>query len=218
MPSMAARRSASIVSWGNWASASAISSARSRWAPSATISVSSPIASASSASTMRPVRIMSSARPSPTIRGSRWVPPSISGTPKRRSVKPSFDPSAAIRRSHHSASSSPPARHQPPMAAIVGFVGVSRVKPSGPSARSRRDTNVSIAFRSAPGAERHAARAGEDHHARVVVGLEPLVGVGQLGGRGPVDRVAALLAVDRHDRRGAAALVGHRHAATLPSG
>ena len=46
-------------------------------------------ASASSASTMRPVRIMSSARPRPTMRGSRWVPPSISGTPKRRSVKPS---------------------------------------------------------------------------------------------------------------------------------
>ena len=53
--------------------------------PRATTSVSSPIASASSAPTMRPVRIRSSARPRPTMRGSRWVPPSISGTPQRRS-------------------------------------------------------------------------------------------------------------------------------------
>ena len=84
------------------------------------------------------------------IRGSRWVPPSISGTPKRRSVKPNVDPSDAIRRSHQSASSMPPASAQPSTAAIVGFDGVSRVKPSGPSARSSRGANVSIAFRSAP--------------------------------------------------------------------
>ena len=82
--------------------------------------------SASSASTMRPVRIMSSARPSPTMRGRRWVPPSISGTPKRRSVKPSLASSVAMRRSHQSASSSPPARHQPEIAAIVGFGEIRR--------------------------------------------------------------------------------------------
>ena len=84
-PSIAERRSESIVSCGKPASASAISIARSRWPPSATISVSSPQSSASSASMIRPVRIRSSARPSPTIRGSRSVPPSISGTPQRRS-------------------------------------------------------------------------------------------------------------------------------------
>ena len=71
----------------------------------------------------------------PTIRGSRWVPPSISGTPKRRSVNPSLAVSVATRRSHQSASSSPPARHQPEIAAIVGFEARSRVKPSGPSGR-----------------------------------------------------------------------------------
>ena len=38
----------------------------------------------SSAGTLRPVRMSSSARPWPTIRGSRTVPPSISGTPQRR--------------------------------------------------------------------------------------------------------------------------------------
>src|SRR3954468_192034 len=150
MPSMAARRSASMVSCGKRASASAISSARSRCCPAGTICVRRPIASASSAGTRRPVRMMSSARPSPPSRGSRWVPPSISGTPKRRSVKPSVDPSAAIRRSHQSASSLPPATHQPPIAAIVGLEAIRRVKPSGPSSLNRRGPNVSRAFRSAP--------------------------------------------------------------------
>jgi hypothetical protein len=56
----------------------------------------------------------------------------------------------AIRRSHQSASSRPPARHQPEIAAIVGFVGVSRVKPSGPSGRSIRGPSDSMFFRSAP--------------------------------------------------------------------
>ena len=55
------------------------------------------------------------------MRGSRCVPPSISGTPKRRSVKPKRALGVATRRSHHSASSKPPARHQPDTAAIVGF-------------------------------------------------------------------------------------------------
>ena len=45
----------------------------------------SPQDCASEASMMRPVRISSRARPMPTTGGSRWVPPSISGTPQRRS-------------------------------------------------------------------------------------------------------------------------------------
>ena len=36
------------------------------------------------------------------------------------------------------------------IAAIVGFVGVKRVKPIGPSAAIKRPVNVSVAFRSAP--------------------------------------------------------------------
>ena len=89
----AARRSASIVAWGTLARPSAISSARSSAAPAGTISVTRPIAPASAASTMRPVRMRSSARPMPTMRGRRCVPPSISGTPQRRSGKPSLEPS-----------------------------------------------------------------------------------------------------------------------------
>ena len=68
-----------------------------------------PMASASSAFTGRPVRIMSSARPWPTIRGSRTVPPSIRGTPQRRQNTPNTALAEATLRSHHKASSRPPA-------------------------------------------------------------------------------------------------------------
>ena len=67
------------------------------------------------------------------------------------------------------------------------------MKPIGPSALSRRATKVSVAFRSAPAQNDDAARAGEDHHARVVVGLEAQVGLVQGRGRGAVDGVAPVL-------------------------
>ena len=206
-PSSSARRSESIVSWGKAASASAIASARATCSPAATTSVTSPMRSASSTSTMRPLRRRSSARPLPTIRGSRCVPPSISGTPKRRSVKPKRALGVATRRSHHSASSKPPARHQPEIAAIVGFGEASRVKPSGPSGRSSRGPSVSSAFRSAPAQNASSPAAGQHEHARLVVGDEAPEGLVQrLGGRA-VDRVAALGPVDRDERGGAGALV-----------
>ena len=138
------------MSWGKAAIASAIASARATCSPAATRSVTRPKRSASSTSITRPEIVRSSARPLPTIRGSRCVPPSIRGTPKRRSVKPKRALGVATRRSHHSASSKPPARHQPETAAIVGFGDASRVKPSGPSGRSSRGPSVSSAFRSAP--------------------------------------------------------------------
>ena len=105
----------------------------------------------------------------------------------------------AIRRSHHSASSSPPARHQPEIAAIVGFGEVTRREAERPArvVQPRREglDRLQVGSR----AERHAARAGHDEHARVVVGLEAVVAVGQQLGGGAVDRVAPLLAVDRED-------------------
>src|SRR5881227_1517786 len=55
-----------------------------------------------------------------------------------------------IRRSHQSASSSPPARHQPEIAAMVGFDGVRRVNPIGPAGSPSRGAKLSIALRSAP--------------------------------------------------------------------
>ena len=164
---------------------------------------------------MRPVRIISRARPIPTIRGRRWVPPSISGTPNRRSVKPSFASSVAIRRSHQSASSSPPARHQPEIAAIAGFDGVSRVNPSGPSGkwesqRLRVDAvlgGLGERLQVGARAERLGAVAGEDERARLVVGLEAVERLAQRKRGGGVDSVPALGTRDREDRCGADTLV-----------
>src|SRR5205823_13158962 len=56
-------------------------------------------------------------------------------------------------------------------------------------------------------AEAHAAGAGEDQDAGLVVGDELAVALAQALGRRAVDGVAALLAVDGEDRRGADALV-----------
>ena len=65
------------------------------------------------------------ARPVPTSRASRWVPPAagqhrqvVSGRPKRAV-------SAAIRMSQAIASSQPPPRANPLTAAIVGFSNAS---------------------------------------------------------------------------------------------
>ncbi len=92
------------------------------------------------------------ARLAPIRRGSRTVPPSISGTPQRRQNTPNTAVSSATRRSHHSASSSPPATACPATAAITGFDSRSRVGPIGPSpsgsVRLRR--SVATAVRSAP--------------------------------------------------------------------
>src|SRR3954452_21389282 len=159
MTSSSARRSLSIVGCGWEAIVSAISSARATWRPGSTTSLTRPISSASAARTSRPVSTRSSARPVPITRGSRCVPPSISGTPQRRSAQPSTAVSVAMRRSHQSASSRPPARHQPEIAARVGFDGVNRLKPIGPSGREATESSTSgvssgpasaIAFRSAP--------------------------------------------------------------------
>ena len=145
-----------------------------------------------------PVRISSSARPIPTTRGSRCVPPSISGTPQRRSNRPNVEPSVAIRRSHHSASSTPPARHQPEIAAIVGFDGVEtrEAHRAVGVSRSRGVHRLQVGAR----AERDVG-AGQHQHARVVVRLEALKPLAQQLRRLAVDGVAALRAVDREHRR-----------------
>ena len=79
-------------------------------APPGSVSrLASPMRSASSPLTPRPVRMRSSACEWPIRRGRRTVPPSMSGTPQRRQNTPNTASRAATRRSHHSASSSPPA-------------------------------------------------------------------------------------------------------------
>ena len=95
---------------------------------------------------------MSIARETPIRRGSRTVPPSISGTPHRRQNTPNTAPSSATRRSHHSASSSPPATAYPATAAITGLPSRIRVGPIGPSpsGATRLPAGLPTSFRSAP--------------------------------------------------------------------
>ena len=92
------------------------------------------------------------ARPWPTIRGSRTVPRSHNGTPKRRQNTPKTASSAATRRSHQRASSIPPATAYPSTAAMTGLERVRRVGPIGPgpwSGMGRRSPSAT-ALRSAP--------------------------------------------------------------------
>ena len=126
------RRSARMHCCGSAASSAASSSARWRASPLGTTRLASPIAYASSASTPRPVRIMSIARLCPISRGSRTVPPSISGTPQRRQNTPMIASSSTTRMSHHSASSRPPATAYPLTAAITGLDSTIRLGPIGP--------------------------------------------------------------------------------------
>ena len=69
--------------------------------------MTSPIASASSAFTRRPRMTMSLARPSPTSRASRCVPPEPGIIPIVASGSAIWMSSAAMRKSHASASSRP---------------------------------------------------------------------------------------------------------------
>ena len=106
---------------GKAASCAASSCAAARARPGATTRLTSPICRASAASTERPVRTRSMARLVPISRGSRTVPPSISGTPQRRQYTPKTAVSSATRRSHQSASSRPPATAWPAIAAMTGL-------------------------------------------------------------------------------------------------
>ena len=151
-PASTAARSLRRQVCGCRAIAAANSSAAARAWPGGTNRLTNPIAYASSAGTGRPVRIRSMARLSPISRGSRTVPPSISGTPQRRQNTPSVASDSATRRSHQSANSRPPATAYPEIAAITGLLSVIRVGPIGPSpsGSTRLPLGVPIALRSAP--------------------------------------------------------------------
>ena len=145
------------------------------------------------------MRIRSIARLTPIRRGSRTVPPSISGTPQRRQNTPSTASSSATRRSHHSASSSPPATAWPAIAAITGLLSRSRVGPIGPSpsAATRLPVAVPTAFRSAP-AQNTPPSPCKHRDRGLRIGVERPESVGQRGRRRAVDRVAALRARQQH--------------------
>ena len=91
------------------------------------------------------------------------MPPSIRGTPQRRSKRPKVEAGVAIRRSHQRASSKPPARHQPSIAAIAGFDG----RQAGGAHRAVGVVDVEVErLQVGAGAEGLPAGAGEDEHPR----------------------------------------------------
>jgi hypothetical protein len=98
-----------MAGWGRAAIWCASATARSTQVPLGTTSLTSPMCSASSASITRPVMISSIARRMPTMRGSRWVPPSARPMFQRRQVTPKVACASAIARSVQQTHSSPPA-------------------------------------------------------------------------------------------------------------
>ncbi len=186
----------------------ATDSASSRAAPGSTTQLTSPIRSASTAPTSRPVRIRSIARPVPISRGSRTVPPSISGTPQRRQKTPKLASRAATRRSHQIASSSPPATAYPSMAAMTGLESRIRVGPIGPGPCGLE----ALVHRLEVGAGAERASLAVEHRDRLgLVLVERLERLEQQVGGGAVDGVAGRRPVDGHDRHRPVVLGAHRH-------
>jgi hypothetical protein len=152
----------------------ASASAAVRAVPGSTTRVARPKPSASAASTGRPVRIMSRARPVPISRGSRTLPPSISGTPHR----PAEDPEDGVGRDD--AQVAPDGELQP----AGDGVALDRARSpawsgsagSGPSGRRPRWRPVAAlgadGVEVGAGAE-VAARAVEDGDVGLGVGVEP---------------------------------------------
>ena len=92
-----------------------------------------PSFSASAASTLRPVSIISKAAFLPICRLSRWTPPAAAKKPTFTSGNANFAFSDAMIISHDSAVSIPPPIAKPFTAAIIGFVRSDLlVKPAKP--------------------------------------------------------------------------------------
>src|SRR5206468_1605107 len=103
------------------ASVRAIAAAVSKTSAGATTSSTSPHSAARRPEMGSPLKIMSRARPGPTTRGSRCLPPPPGRMPMRTSGRPMRASSAAIRMSHASAISSAPPMQKPWIATMIGF-------------------------------------------------------------------------------------------------
>ena len=181
--------------------------------PSATTRFARPSASASSAPTARPVRIRSIARLSPMSRGRRTVPPSISGTPKRRQKTPKVaarrgdaqvapqgeleaaGDGVALDGGDHRLRQLQPRRAHRPVARHVGVEGERQAvvgSPRSPGAVPRATVRRSAPAQKWPPAPVRIGDAGGG------VGVEGAERVGERARRRAVDGVADLGAVDRH--------------------
>ena len=113
-----------------------------------------PERSASAASIMRPVRIMSMALALPIACVMRWVPPMPGMMPSLISGWPNFALSAAMMRSHCIASSQPPPSAKPATAATTGlraFAAACQLPAKSPMKTSTADLS-DISLMSAPAA------------------------------------------------------------------
>jgi hypothetical protein len=169
--------------------------------------LTSPIRCASSTSTGRPWEDQRpGARPIPTTRGRRWVPPSSRGTPQRRSKRPKVDCGGWRSAGRTRAPARTPAGQAP---AVDRGDRRLRGGEAGRAHRAGRVIDVEVhRLQVGAGAEGDPAGAGEDEDAWAsgsAANSSRPVAKG-LGG-GVVDRVASLRAIDRQDRRCAAALV-----------
>ena len=155
---------------------------------------------ASTASITRPVRIRSRARPSPTMRGRRWVPPSIrahpSAVPRQPKRRPAGrDPQVA-----------PEGQLEPAGDAPTVDRGDRRLARGAPGKAQRSARTLHPGgerfdrLEVGAGAEGLVAGAGEDQHPRVGVRFEALERLLQRVGGRSVDRVPPLRPIDRHER------------------
>ena len=172
----------------------------------------------------RPVSTRSIARPAPIRRGSRTVPPSISGTPHRRQSTPKTAFSSATRRSHQIASSSPPATADPRSQRSPAWTVASA---SGPSDRHPATLDDAILLRRPErlqvGARGERAALTVEHgNGGVGCGIEGPEGVGERRRGRSVNRVATLWTGkddrpdrDRHARSERWAVSSHAHRGPL---
>ena len=141
------------------------------------------------------------ARPVPTSRASRCVPPAPGRTDSVVSGSPNRAFSRAIRMSHAIASSQPPPRANPLTAATVGFAKAS-IDVEGPL-HLRREPGVQVVVAQLgdvrTGDEGLVARAGEGDEPDVVALAQVGQHVAELGQHLPAQRVADLGPVDRDD-------------------
>ena len=172
--------------------------------------------SASSTSTMRPVRIeveRAAAADDPRQ-------PLRAAVDQRDAAAPLGEAEAGVgsptRRSHQSASSKPPARHQPVIAAIVGFGEHHAGEAERPLRQVEPRAERLEALRSAPAQNASSPAPVSDEHTRLVVGDEATERVVQLLRGRAVDRVAALGAVDGDQGSRAGTLVADHGAAPAP--
>ena len=201
-PARTASLAARTASGGMARSAAPSSSAASSGPSAGTTRLTRPIASASRAVIVRPVRISSIARALPIARVSRCVPPAPGMTPSLISGWPNRASSPATIMSQVIASSQPPPRANPRTAAISGMRVAAIRSQAANRSSTRRVTGVwrASSRMSAPAANARVARAGQDDGPAGRVGVERRERVGELVEEVEAQGVEDVRALERDER------------------